>query len=195
MDDQGVDAGVEDTLQVRLDGVRARHETGEYGEADLEILLLGTRAQWALEHPPPCPEADSASTSPRLVHNEGDSCNQKVCRGTPGAVEEGAAGNNTGSRCFGGKYSCSTPSAKAEAVAGVGAAGRLRSRLCGCNVQQDSSGSTAAPAGPINKQQKQGQVAAEAAAGGATLEAGGSCNFLTVFRHPLLPSPHSHERQ
>ncbi|CAI7780511.1 unnamed protein product [Closterium sp. NIES-53] len=81
----------------------------------------------------------------------------------------------------------------AEAVAGVGAAGRLRSRLCGCNVQQDSSGSTAAPAGPSNRQQKQGQVAAGAAAGGATVAAGGSCNFLTVFRHPLLPSPHSHE--
>ncbi|CAI5532212.1 unnamed protein product [Closterium sp. Naga37s-1] len=70
MDDQEVDAGVGDTLQARLDGVRARHEAGEYDEADLEILLLGTRAQWAREHPPPRAEADGASASPRPVHNE-----------------------------------------------------------------------------------------------------------------------------
>ncbi|CAI7916801.1 unnamed protein product [Closterium sp. NIES-54] len=53
-------------------GVRARHEAGGYGEADLEILLLGTRAQWAREHSPPRVEADGASASPRPVHNEGD---------------------------------------------------------------------------------------------------------------------------
>ncbi|CAI7816799.1 unnamed protein product [Closterium sp. NIES-53] len=60
---------------MRLDGVRARHEAGGYGKADLEILLLGTRAQWAREHPPPRVEADTASASPRPMHNEGDSGN------------------------------------------------------------------------------------------------------------------------
>ncbi|CAI7894634.1 unnamed protein product [Closterium sp. NIES-54] len=75
MDDQGVDAGVEDTLQAWLDAVRARHEAGGYVEADLEIFLLGTRAQWAREHPPPRAEADSASASPRPVRNEGDGVN------------------------------------------------------------------------------------------------------------------------
>ncbi|CAI7852273.1 unnamed protein product [Closterium sp. NIES-53] len=82
------------------------------------------------------------------------------------------------------------PSAKAESVAGVGVAGRLRSRLCGCNMQQDSSGSTAAPVGPSSRQQKQGtQVAAGAAAGGATVAAGGSCRCLTVFPPPSLTLP------
>ncbi|CAI7733757.1 unnamed protein product [Closterium sp. NIES-53] len=60
---------------MQLDGVRARHEAGGYGKADLEILLLGTRAQWAREHPPPRVEADTASASPRPMHNEGDSGN------------------------------------------------------------------------------------------------------------------------
>ncbi|CAI7873322.1 unnamed protein product [Closterium sp. NIES-53] len=72
MVDPVVKACVEDTLQAREAGVRARHEAGGYGEADLEILLLGTRAQWAREHSPPRVEADGASASPRPVHNEGD---------------------------------------------------------------------------------------------------------------------------
>ncbi|CAI7756738.1 unnamed protein product, partial [Closterium sp. NIES-54] len=75
MVDPVVEGGVEDTLQAREADVRARHEAGEYGEADLEILLLRTPAQWALEHPPPRAEADSASASPRPVHNEGDGVN------------------------------------------------------------------------------------------------------------------------
>ncbi|CAI7806238.1 unnamed protein product [Closterium sp. NIES-53] len=78
---------------------------------------------------------------------------------------------------------------KAKAVEGVGAAVRLRRRVCGCNMQQDSSGSTAAPAGPSSRQQKQGQVAAGAAAGGATVAAGGSCRCLTVFPPPSLTLP------
>ncbi|CAI7817212.1 unnamed protein product [Closterium sp. NIES-54] len=55
--------------------------------------------------------------------------------------------------------------------------------------RQDSSGSTAAPAGPSSRQQKQGQVAAGAAAGGATVAAGGSCRCLTVFPPPSLTLP------
>ncbi|CAI7899508.1 unnamed protein product [Closterium sp. NIES-53] len=70
MVDPVVEAGVEDTLHAREAGVRACHEFGAYGEADLEILLLGTHAQWAREHSPPCAEADGASASPQLVHNE-----------------------------------------------------------------------------------------------------------------------------
>ncbi|CAI5506249.1 unnamed protein product [Closterium sp. Naga37s-1] len=69
MVDPVVEPGVEDTLQAR-EAVRARHEAGGYGEADLEILLLRTRALWAREHPPPRAEADRASASPRTVHNE-----------------------------------------------------------------------------------------------------------------------------
>ncbi|CAI7760886.1 unnamed protein product [Closterium sp. NIES-54] len=81
---------------------------------------------------------------------------------------------------------------KAEAVEGVGAAGRLRSRLYGCNMQQDSSGSTAAPAGPRSRQQKQGQVAAGAAAGGATVAAGWQLQMLDCFPTTLsYPPPHS----
>ncbi|CAI7788520.1 unnamed protein product [Closterium sp. NIES-53] len=38
-------------------------------------MLLGTRAQWAHERPPPCAEADAASASLRNLHNEGDCSN------------------------------------------------------------------------------------------------------------------------
>ncbi|CAI7901199.1 unnamed protein product [Closterium sp. NIES-54] len=97
MDDQGVDARVEDTLQARLDAVRACHDGGGYSEADLEILFLGTRAQWAREHPPPHAEADGASASPRPVHNEGDGSNvAQVLRST--AAADSSNGNKNGRR-------------------------------------------------------------------------------------------------
>ncbi|CAI7885334.1 unnamed protein product [Closterium sp. NIES-53] len=38
-------------------------------------MLLGTRVQWAREHPPPRAEADGASASPRPVNNKGDGGN------------------------------------------------------------------------------------------------------------------------
>ncbi|CAI7781939.1 unnamed protein product [Closterium sp. NIES-54] len=77
--------------------VRARHEAGEYGEADLEILLLGTRAQWAREHPPPHAEAEGASASLRPVHNESDRGNvvgggSTMVRGVIRAADVGVGG-------------------------------------------------------------------------------------------------------
>ncbi|CAI7762430.1 unnamed protein product, partial [Closterium sp. NIES-53] len=71
----------------RLDAVRACHDGGGYSEADLEILFLGTRAQWAREHPPPHAEADGASASPRPA---------QVLRST--AAADSSNGNKNGRR-------------------------------------------------------------------------------------------------
>ncbi|CAI7840513.1 unnamed protein product [Closterium sp. NIES-53] len=60
-----------DTLQARLDDVRARHAAGDYGGAEVEVLLLGIRAQWARENPTTRTEVDGAPASPQPVHNEG----------------------------------------------------------------------------------------------------------------------------
>ncbi|CAI5475150.1 unnamed protein product [Closterium sp. Yama58-4] len=71
VDQEEVAAVVEDTLQARLDDVRARHAAGEYGGATLEVMLFGTRVQWAREHPTTRTEADGLPATPRPARNEG----------------------------------------------------------------------------------------------------------------------------
>ncbi|CAI7893744.1 unnamed protein product [Closterium sp. NIES-53] len=58
--------GAVDTLQARETDARRCHTDGEFGMAlPLEVILLGIRAQWLLEHP-------SRPASPRPVRYEGD---------------------------------------------------------------------------------------------------------------------------
>ncbi|CAI7792927.1 unnamed protein product [Closterium sp. NIES-54] len=78
--------GEEDTLEAREADVRRRHMDGEYGGASLEVLLQGTRAQWAREHPPPSAEAGGASAFPRLVCNEGTVDNKVMAVTKPARV-------------------------------------------------------------------------------------------------------------
>ncbi|CAI7737128.1 unnamed protein product [Closterium sp. NIES-54] len=64
MVDPVADAGVADTLEVRLADARKHHADGEYGTIPLLIVELGIRSQWATDHP-------SRPNSPRPVRNEG----------------------------------------------------------------------------------------------------------------------------
>ncbi|CAI7876570.1 unnamed protein product [Closterium sp. NIES-54] len=58
------DVGVVDTLEKRLADAGRHHADGEYGETlPLEVVELGIRAKWAMEHP-------SRPTSPRPVNNK-----------------------------------------------------------------------------------------------------------------------------